>query len=140
MCSVTSVFCKDSTEKPEPINFTQIDEFPKFKDCNNTLNYEESKTCFETTLHKKITERVQNLRLRADQTLTDTITIYFSIDPKGHFNYSKVKASDSLQLALPNLTAEIQEIIHGLAPVSPAQKRGIPVKTTYNIPLVIRTE
>lgn len=140
ICSVTTILCNDKVEEPAPVDFTQIDEFPKFEDCKEILNFEESKMCFETILHTKIAERVQNLRLKADQTITDTIILHFSIDNGGRFVCTKVKASDSIKIALPNLTVEIKEIIHGLAPVSPAQKRGIPVKSTYNIPLVIKTE
>ena len=140
ICAVTSVFCEDKIEESEPIDFTQIDEFPKFKNCKDLLNYQENKTCFETTLHTKITKRIQNLRLKAEQTLTDTISIYFSINKEGRFICNEVKTSDSTKLVLPNLTAEIQEIIHGLAPVAPAQKRGIYVTTSYNIPLLIQTE
>jgi len=140
ICSVTTILCSDKVEEPVPVDFTQIDEFPKFEDCKEILNFEESKMCFENILHTKLAERVQNLKLEADQTLVDTIIIHFSIDNSGHFLCTKVKASDSIKIALPNLTLEIKEIIHELEPVLPAQKRGIPVNSSYNIPLVIKTE
>lgn len=139
ICSVSSILCNGKVEKKEVIDFTQVDQYPQFIDCDTLLDYEESKTCFETTLHTKINNRVQNLKLNSDTTVTDTITIHFSIDKNGSFVYNKLKTSDSLLIILPNLEVEIQEIIHGFAKISPAQKRGIPVTTTYTIPLVIET-
>lgn len=139
ICSITAAFCKDKTEKQEPIDFTQIDLFPRFENCNALLNHNESKTCFENTLHKKISERIQYLKLQSEFTIIDTILIHFSIGKEGNFRCKNVKISDSLAATLPNLSVEIQEIVHGLAKVIPAQKRGIPVTSTYTIPLVIKS-
>ncbi|NJB82126.1 hypothetical protein [Wenyingzhuangia aestuarii] len=140
ICSVASVLCKGKVEKQEPIDFTQVDQFPQFKDCDAMLNFEESKACFQSTLHAKISERIQNLKFKTDSNLTDTVLIHFSITKEGQFVCNNIKANDSLILALPNLSAEIQEIILGLATVSPAQKRGIPVTSTYTLPLVVNTK
>lgn len=139
ICLVTSAFCKDKIEKPETIDFSQVDAFPCFKNCDSLLNYTENKICFEKTLHQKINNRVQNLKLKSDETLTDTIYLNFSISKEGSFMFKKLETKNFLLYSLPNLNAEIQEIIHGLAPITPAQKRGIPVTTTYTIPLVIQT-
>lgn len=139
ICSVTSVLCASKNKTPEAIDFTQIDVFPQFKDCDSILNYNNSKTCFETSLHSKISERIQNLKLNTNETITDTILVNFSIQNTGSFICNKIKINDDLNYSLPNLTAEVQKIIHGLAPISPAQKRGIPVTSTYTIPLVIET-
>lgn len=140
ICTVSTYFCKDKTEEKLPIDFTQVDEFPKFKTCETFLDYEKSKLCFETTLHQKIAQRVSNLHLKTEEQITDTITIHFGIDKEGYFSCSKINTNESLKLQLPNLSVEIQEIINGLASVEPAQKRGIPVTSTYHIPLVIKTE
>ena len=140
ICSVTSIFCKDKTPKTEIIDFSQVDQFPQFKDCDAMLNFKESKACFEASVHSKINERIQLLQLKTEQNITDTLQIQFTIDKTGSFSCNKISTSNSLQLLFPNLSTEIQEIISDLSPINPAQKRGIPVSSTYIFPLVINTK
>lgn len=140
ICTLTTSFCKDKVEKQEPIDFTQIDLFPLFKKCESKLSFEESKTCFESTLNKQISTKINNLTFSSENSISDTIYINFSISKKGKFKCENVKVTPELETLLPNLTFEIYQIIKELDSVSPAQKRGIPVKSTYTIPLLIETE
>ncbi|MGY5355401.1 hypothetical protein [Wenyingzhuangia sp. IMCC45467] len=140
ICSVTSILCKGSTKKIEFIDFTQIDQFPQFKNCDEILSFEESKTCFEQTIHNQISDRIQQLKLITKENITDTLQIQFTIDKNGHFLCNKIIAKDSLNIKLPDLSLEIQKIIQTLPSINPAQKRGIPVASTYTIPLVINTK
>ncbi|MDO3693917.1 hypothetical protein QVZ41_03520 [Wenyingzhuangia sp. chi5] len=140
ICSVTSILCKGNPKKVEYIDFTQIDQFPQFKDCDEMLSFEESKTCFEQTIHNEINNRIQQLKLITKDNITDTLQIQFTIDKNGQFLCNKIIAKDSLNIKLPNLSSEIQKIIQTLPAINPAQKRGIPVSSTYTIPLVIKTK
>ncbi len=141
ICKVTTVFCKENTQQePEKIDFTLIDVFPAFKECNSKLTYSESKTCFETTLHQKISDKIQDLQLSSENPIIDTLLIRFSISKKGKFTCKNIKLTPPLNTSFPYLTEDIQSIVENLTKVSPAQKRGIPVVSTYTIPLVIKTE
>ncbi|NIJ43948.1 hypothetical protein FHR24_000387 [Wenyingzhuangia heitensis] len=139
ICSVASILCKGNVEKQDPIDFTQVDQFPQFKDCEALLSFEENKICFEKTMYKKINQRVQNLHFKTDKNIIDTVFIHFSINQKGQFIFNRIKAKDSLLLVFPKLSINIQEIIHELPSIAPAQKRGIPITSTYTLPLVIQS-
>ncbi|ANW97324.1 hypothetical protein AXE80_13925 [Wenyingzhuangia fucanilytica] len=140
ICSVTSALCKGESKKIEAIDFTQIDQFPQFKNCDALLNFEESKTCFEQSIHQEISSRVQHLKFISKENISDTLQINFTIDKNGVFLCNKIIAKDSLKIKIPNLSIEIQKIIQSLPAIHPAQKRGIPVTSTYTIPLVINTK
>ncbi|MDO6800897.1 hypothetical protein Q4595_00415 [Wenyingzhuangia sp. 1_MG-2023] len=138
--SVTSAWFLEKTSNEDLIDFSQVDQFPQFKNCDALLNHQKGKICFENTLHQKINDRVQNLKLKSTYIISDTLLIHFTIDKEGCFKCNKIKVSDTLQLYFPDLTKKVQEIIHELDPVNPAQKRGIPVTSTYMIPILIQTK
>lgn len=140
ICSVTSVLCNGKNKKVEVIDFTQVDQFPQFNNCDEMLTFEESKVCFEQAIHDKISNRIQNLKFSTKKNITDTLQIQFTIDKDGHFLCNKIVAKDSINIKLPDLSTEIQKIIQTLPAINPAQKRGIPVTSTYTIPLVINTK
>ena len=135
---ILTLFNKKPIEQ-EVVDFSQLDQFPQFSNCN-AVSYQESKACFEKSVYAKINERIQYLKFTTKQDITDTLQVEFTIDKEGYFYVNKISISDSLQFYIPNLSAEIQEIISGLSPIVPAQKRGIPVTSTYKIPLVIKTK
>jgi len=137
---VTSLFYKGTTEKKEIINFTQIDQYPLFKNCDTLVNYDAGKLCFEKNIYTILKDRVGSLQLKSDKSITDTLFIKFTIDKEGSFICNEIECKDTTELELPNITVEIKKIIVGLCPVQPAQKRGIPIVSNYTIPLVIKTQ
>ena len=50
-----------------------------------------------------------------------------------------MKIDSLLKVQIPLLATTIMEGIKTLQPIAPAYKRGIPVKTTFKLPLVIKT-
>jgi hypothetical protein len=50
-----------------------------------------------------------------------------------------MKIDSLLKVQIPSLATNIIEGIKTLQPIAPAYKRGIPVKTTFKLPLVIKT-
>jgi hypothetical protein len=50
-----------------------------------------------------------------------------------------MKMDSLLKAQIPSLAANIIEAIKTLQPIAPAYKRGIPVKTKFKLPLVIKT-
>ena len=137
--SVAAVIFNEKPMEQEVIDFSQLDQFPQFPNCE-TISYEESKACFEKSVYTKINNRVQSLQFTLKQNITDTLQVEFTIDKEGYFSANKINISDSLRFYIPSLSVEIREIILGLSPVVPAQKRGIPVKSVHTIPLIIKTE
>ena len=135
---ILTLFNKKPIEQ-EVVDFSQLDQFPQFSNCN-AVSYQESKACFEKSVYAKINERIQYLKFTTKQSIIDTLQVEFTIDKQGHFYPNKIEINDSLQSRIPSLSAEIQEIISGLSPVIPAQKRGIPVISVHTIPLIIKTE
>jgi hypothetical protein len=61
------------------------------------------------------------------------------VDEKGKIAITSMKMDSLLKVQIPLLATTIMEGIKTLQPIAPAYKRGIPVKTTFKLPLVIKT-
>lgn len=138
--SFTASLLKKNNAQIDAIDLSKIDVYPLFKTCDPLQNFEEIKECFEQTVHQKIEKRIQNLKLSSSEFYQDTLFIKFSIENTGHFKYQGLQVSDSTKTYYPKLKAELQKIIHGLTPITPAKKQDVLVTTNYTLPLFIKTE
>jgi hypothetical protein len=71
--------------------------------------------------------------------LSETLVLDFLVDEKGKIAITSMKMDSLLKVQIPLLATTIMEGIKTLQPIAPAYKRGIPVKTTFKLPLVIKT-
>ena len=71
--------------------------------------------------------------------LSETLVLGFLVDEKGKIAITSMKIDSLLKVQIPLLATTIMEGIKTLQPIAPAYKRGIPVKTTFKLPLVIKT-
>lgn len=138
--SFTTSFFEVNPSPVEAIDLSTVDVYPLFKNCDPLQSFDEIKACFEQTVHQKIESRIQHLQLRSKEASVDTLLVKFSIENTGQFTYHDLEFGDSTKIYIPQLKAELQKIIHGLEPITPAKKQGILVTTHYTLPLLIKTE
>jgi len=70
----------------------------------------------------------------------DTIEIDFSVSNTGELQIIKMSMDSLVEVRLPRLKTLIPESIDSLSIIAPAYKRGIPVNTTFTLPIVLKTE
>ena len=69
----------------------------------------------------------------------DTLKVNFEISSSGQLSILEIKMDSLLQKEFPDLEMWILQSIDSLKPVAPAYKRGIPVKTQFTLPVIIKT-
>ena len=123
----------------ESINWKDVDQYPVFEVCENFTEKEQQKQCFESTLSAHIYSsiNVENTIVTSD--LNETLLLNFIVDEKGKLSVSSMQIDSLLQAQIPLLETNIIQGLDFLQPIAPAYKRGIPVKTTFKLPLVIKT-
>jgi len=126
-------------EEIKLINWTDVDSYPVFKECNGVSGKLEAKTCFETTLSDYLYKTIQSDTIVVSTDLNETITIDFMVSEKGKLSITKMDIDSILHNQLPFLESKIIQGLDLLQPIAPAYKRGIPVKTTFKLPIVIKT-
>lgn len=127
-------------EEIESINWSEVDTYPMFGECEKYTEKEEQKSCFQNVVNTAIKQELSEENLVTSQEISDTVTIILQIDKKGNLDIEEVIA-DSLTLKkIPSLSRLFQESIGKISNPAPAYKRGIPVTTTIRLPFILNSE
>jgi len=126
-------------EEIKSINWKDIDQYPVFQNCENETELASQKSCFETTLINHLHQSIQSENTIVSEDINQTVVIDFMVNEKGELSISNMKIDSVLSNLLPLLETKIIQGLDSLQPIAPAYKRGIPVKTTFKLPVVIKT-
>lgn len=127
-------------EEIKTINLSEVDVYPTFQECESALEKIEKQLCFENELTARIAQSLSRESLKAIHSLQDTIWVDFSISETARIEVINIKVDSLIQLEFPKLHTKIEQKIDSIVLKAPAYKRGIPVQTTFNLPIIIRTE
>lgn len=132
----TETFLK---EEKKLINWKDVDTYPVFKECEGISDKLETKSCFETTLINQLYHSINSENFIVSSDLNEEVLIEFIVNEKGNLKINSIEMDTILQRKLPQLKNYIRSSIDSLQPIAPAYKRGIPVRTTFNLPISIKT-
>jgi len=127
-------------EELKTINWTEVDTYPLFPECDESEPKINQQRCFETTLHNYLKGFIINQEYVSSIEIDDTLLIHLSISKDSDIFITEI-SGDSLTFdSFPELQNHLYESISALPKMAPALKRGIPVNTAFVLPLVIKTE
>lgn len=123
------------------VDYTSVDRPPLFDTCEETIERSVQLACFRTTFSEKLTEFLvqSSNELQVSFNIDKTIIIEVLISNKGNIQFQKIDGLNKLLLEeLPKIEKVIKEAIDSMPKIQPAIKRGIPVATTYKVPVRIK--
>lgn len=126
-------------EELKTINWNEVDTYPLFPDCDESEPKTKQQSCFETTLHNHLKGFISNQELVSSVSIQDTLLIHLSISKGSDFIITEISGDSLTFAALSELQNQLYESIRSLPKIAPALKRGIPVSTTFILPLVIKS-
>ncbi|MBU2060428.1 MAG: hypothetical protein KKH44_01075 [Bacteroidetes bacterium] len=122
------------------INWNEVDEYPSFVDCNKMDSKTERQQCFFQYLTTLIQEKIMVDTLSIMYPELDTIQVLVTVFPDSKLKFEPQFPKDSVAYD----TIKIDSILHArlidFPKVNPAIKRGIPVKTQFVLPVIIKVE
>jgi hypothetical protein len=121
------------------IDFTKVDVYPIFSDCENFSENGNQKECFELTLTQKLSASLQENDLKVKERVNDTTLIDILIDNTGKASVVKINSPKSIINQLPKLDTVIRQSIADLPTIKPAVKRGIFVNSQYRMAVIVKT-
>lgn len=122
------------------INWQEVDNYPSFQSCDSLNDSVDRVNCFYFEFHKRIIENLSLHNFVSNRKISDTMYVFFEINHYGNLNVLKVDINDKIKTAIPNIASLVKESISQIDDVIPAYKRGQPVKTALEIPLLITNE
>lgn len=121
------------------INWKEVDEFPTVADCETIADKKERQKCFFDTMSQLIDQRINVDSLSAEYPKVDTIEVKVTVLPNSKIkfepHFSNTTAYDTIKT-----DSVLQARLIDFPKVNPAIKRGVPVKTQFILPVVIKAK
>lgn len=127
-------------EELKTFNWNEVDRYPNFETCENSIDFQDSKNCFEQTITFHISEYFQTQDIIISQTVNDTITIDLLVSISGELQISKIQTPELIRKQIPNLDSLLNHSLKGLPKLYPAIKRSQQVQTAFQLPIILRVE
>ncbi|WP_298765776.1 hypothetical protein [uncultured Polaribacter sp.] len=122
------------------VDFSSVDTFPSFKNCDSLITKQKKADCFRTTIHLKIGEEIQKHQFTLKESISETVYVDLIINTDGKIELQQITSNEKIKKNLPSLDSVLQNSIAKIPAIFPAIKRGIPVKSKYQLPIKIELE
>lgn len=127
-------------EETRDFNWHEVDQYPAFEECRNISEVQAAKTCFGNKVSHYFISKLQAKQPVVTEEIDDTLFLYLRISEKGTPTIDSMEIDSLVRDQLPDIRTWLIESVDSLPKIYPATKRGIPVKTTFRMPVVIKAE
>lgn len=118
------------------LDLKQVDVYPVFEGCTTDESVEENKKCLENQLISFILNELKKEPQLLVPFYQSQLTFYFTSYPTNELKVTQITSSSAEST---NAVLQfIQKQINLLPKLYPAQKRGIPVQSTFSISVEIK--
>ena len=122
------------------INWNEVDEFPSFSECDKIKDQRMQKQCFFEFLTQTIQEKLSSDTLTMLYPELDTIEVKVTVFPNSTMKFEPQFPKDSTAYDSIKVDSILQSRLVNFPKVYPATKRGLPVKTQFILPVIIKSE
>ena len=126
-------------EELRSINWNDVDQYPTFETCGESISKEEQRRCFEDELLSHFSRTLREFEFILKEDVEDTIYIDFLVERDGSVTVLDIEDHMAVQDQIPEFNAIITQSLKSLPEIEPALKRGIPVNAKFRIPLELNT-
>ncbi len=132
---------KELLEKQiKEINWQEVDEYPSVAECEKITNDTLRKQCFFEYLTSTIQEKISIDTLSVMYPEIDTIEVKVTVFPDSQLLFEPQFPKDSVAYDTVKIDSILRSKLVNFPKINPATKRGIPVKTQFILPVIIKTE
>ena len=122
------------------INWKEVDEYPSLVDCEKIEDKKQRQQCFFEILTQLIQEKLSTDTLSVLYPELDTIEVRVTIFPDATMQFEPQFPKDSVAYDTIKIDSILKARLVDFPKVNPAIKRGIPVKTQFILPVILRVE
>ncbi len=122
------------------IDWNDVDNYPLFENCDETLTKTGQRECFERELLEHCGKTLREFDYEFEEGTNTTIQVDFLVDQNGHISILDIEKDGSIDNQMPEFDQIVAESLKNLPTLAPALKRGMPVKAKFRIPIVFNTK
>lgn len=132
---------KELLEKElKAINWKEVDELPSIADCEKIENKKLRQQCFFEYMTQLIQQKLSIDTLSVLCPELDTIEVKVTIFPNATMKFEPQFPKDSVAYDTVKIDSILNARLVDFPKVNPAIKRGIPVKTQFILPVILKAE
>lgn len=146
-CTSCDYFCKPVPSKEillenelKSIDWNQVDQYPSIVECENIEDKSQRQQCFFEYLTSIIQQKLSQDTLPFRGVNMDTITVKVTVFPDATIDFEPQFPKDSVAYDIIKIDSLLTEKLKDFPRINPALKRGIPVKTQFILPVILKQE
>lgn len=122
------------------INWNEVDEYPSVAECEQIANDTLRRQCFFEFITSTIQQKLSIDTLSVLYPELDTIEVKVTVFPNSELQFEPQFPKDSVAYDTIKIDSILRHKLVDFPKVNPAIKRGIPVRTQFILPVIIKTE
>jgi hypothetical protein len=122
------------------INWKEVDEFPSVVDCDSINDKITRQQCFFQYMTQLIQHKLSVDTLSVLYPELDTIEVKVTVFPNSRLVFEPLFPKDSVAYDTVKIDSILKARLVGFPKINPAIKRGIPVKTQFILPVILKVE
>jgi hypothetical protein len=127
-------------QQMQEINWKEVDEYPSVGDCEKLTDATQRKQCFFDFITATIEQKLAIDTLATMFPKLDTIEVRVTVLPDATLEFKPEFPKDSVAYDTIKIDSILKARLVDFPKVNPALKRGIPVKTQFMLPVIIKQE
>lgn len=120
------------------INWKQVDQYPTLTACENITDKKLQQQCFFERLTLLIQEKLSIDTLALLYPELDTIEVKVTVFPNSKLQFEPQFPNDSVAYDTVKIDSILRARLVNFPKINPAIKRGIPVKTQFILPVILK--
>ncbi|MFY7741793.1 MAG: hypothetical protein ACOVQR_04035 [Flavobacterium sp.] len=122
------------------INWKEVTDYPSVAECDSILDKDQQKACFFNYLSTIIHQKMASDSLSTPTKIMDTLDVRVTIFPDATLSFEPIFKKDSVSYDKQKIDSLIKSRLTDFPKIEPALKEGIPVKTQFILPVIIKME
>ncbi|MEI7508118.1 MAG: hypothetical protein WCJ62_01480 [Flavobacterium sp.] len=128
------------TNQLKEINWKEVDQYPSIADCEKLTDAKQRKQCFFEFMASTIQQKLSVDTLKILFPKLDTIEVKVTVNPDATMQFEPQFSKDTAAYDTIKIDSILKVKLIDFPKVNPAIKRGIPVKTQFILPVIIKQQ
>jgi hypothetical protein len=124
-------------EELQAFNWNALDQYPSFESCEDGIDFQANKVCFETLLTSHIFEVLKSNESMITQSLKDTLILDLSVSKRGVLSIKSLKGSHLSAQTTVRFKDTLTKSFSTLPVLYPAIKRSQHVQAVFQLPIIL---
>lgn len=122
------------------INWKEVDQYPSIADCEKLTDAKQRKQCFFEFMASTIQQKLSVDTLKILFPKLDTIEVKVTVNPDATMLFEPQFSEDIAAYDTIKIDSILKIKLVDFPRVNPALKRGIPVKTQFILPVIVKRQ